>query len=148
VWRDGYITAASTPPEAAFGFVFDHSRITGASPDVRAFLGRPWRAYAQVTWLHTQMSAVVRPEGWHNWDRPEREKTTRYEEFDSSGDGAAAARRVGWAHPLSRSAVAAYTVRKVLGGTEGWNPRGVRAYPSAVRALDEPTPPPPGPVGQ
>jgi pectinesterase len=147
VWRDGYITAASTPPEVPYGFVFDNSRITGASPGVRAYLGRPWRGYAQVTWLRTQMSAVVRPQGWHNWDSPAREKTTRYEEFGSQGDGAAGA-RVGWAHPLTSSAAAAYTVTRVLSGADRWDPRAVRAYPSAVRALDEQTPAPPGPAGQ
>ncbi|MEO8481294.1 MAG: pectinesterase family protein [Acidobacteriota bacterium] len=147
-WRDGYITAASTPPESPFGFVFDNSRITGASPDVRTYLGRPWRGFARVTWLHTRMSGVVRPEGWHNWDSPERERTTRYEEFASEGDGASPAGRAVWAHPLTTSAAAAYSVTRVLGGPDRWDPRGVRAYSSATRALDDETPAAPGPAGR
>jgi pectinesterase len=146
-WRDGYITAASTPPEVPYGFVFDRSRITGETPEVRTYLGRPWRGYAQVTWLRTQMSTVVRPEGWHNWDRPEREKTTRYEEFESSAETPSAlAGRVAWAHPLTAAAAAAYTVTRVLGGVDGWDPRTVGAYPSAVRALDGAAPTAPGPA--
>ena len=31
------------------------------------------------------MSDVLRPEGWHNWNKPEREKTARYAEFHSTG---------------------------------------------------------------
>src|SRR6476620_12096646 len=46
VWRDGYVTAASTPAEQPHGFVFARGSITGASPEVRAYLGRPWRDFA------------------------------------------------------------------------------------------------------
>src|SRR3954468_1379335 len=73
--KDGYITAASTPDNQPFGFVFSHCKITGESSAVKTYLGRPWRAYSAVTFLNTEMSEVVRPEGWHNWNFPEREKT-------------------------------------------------------------------------
>ena len=43
----------------------------------RTYLGRPWRGYAQTSFIDMTMSEVVRPEGWHNWDKPEREKTVR-----------------------------------------------------------------------
>ncbi|HUL53302.1 MAG TPA: pectinesterase family protein, partial [Opitutaceae bacterium] len=80
---DGYITAASTPDAQPWGFVFADCRITGETPDVRTYLGRPWRDYAAVVFLNTEMSAVVRPEGWHNWNKPKAEKTARYAEFHS-----------------------------------------------------------------
>jgi pectinesterase len=32
--RNGYITAASTPAEQSFGFVFSHCKVTGESPEV------------------------------------------------------------------------------------------------------------------
>src|SRR6185436_18258150 len=50
--RDGYITAASTPADVAFGFVFSHATISGA-PNVKTYLGRPWRAHSSVTFLNT-----------------------------------------------------------------------------------------------
>jgi pectinesterase len=59
---NGYLTAASTPQDAAHGFVFAHGSITG-EPGVKTYLGRPWRAYAAVTFLQTEMSDLVRPEG-------------------------------------------------------------------------------------
>ena len=44
----GYITAASTEEDTPFGFVFSHCKID-AEPDVKTFLGRPWRAFAATT---------------------------------------------------------------------------------------------------
>jgi pectinesterase len=119
---DGYITAASTPPEQPHGFVFANGRITG-EPGAQAFLGRPWRDFAAVAFLNTTMSGVVRPEGWHNWDRPERERTVRYAEGGSTGDGATVARRVPWARQLSAADVRALSVAAVLGGADHWSPQ-------------------------
>lgn len=135
--RDGYITAASTPAEAAHGFVFAHGSITG-DPDVRTYLGRPWRDFAQVTFLDTDMSAAVRGAGWDNWDRPEREKTSRYREHASRGPGGDVSARVPWARQLSSHDAAALSPKAVLGGPDHWNPQAVTAHPSAVRALDSP----------
>src|SRR6185436_913335 len=98
--RDGYITAASTPDNQRFGFVFFHCKITGETPEIRTYLGRPWRAYASVTFLDTEMSAVVRERGWDNWRDPVREKTVRYTEFNSTGPGANLSGRVKWAQQL------------------------------------------------
>ncbi len=120
--RDGYITAASTPKEQPFGYVFSNCRITGQTPEVRTYLGRPWRDYAAVVFLNTQMSEVVRPEGWHNWGKPEREKTTRYAEYRSTGPGTGATKRAAWARPLTGQDAEGFTAAKVLAAQDGWNP--------------------------
>jgi pectinesterase len=120
--RDGYITAASTPEHAPFGFVFSHCKITGESPSVKTYLGRPWRPYASVVYLDTEMSEVVRPAGWDNWDQPEREKTVRYAEYDSRGPGANPRARVKWARQLTKAEAERINVRSVLAGDDGWNP--------------------------
>ena len=119
--RNGYITAASTPPEQRHGFVFANGRITG-EPDVRTYLGRPWRDFAHVAFINTTMSEVVRPEGWHNWDRPEREKTARYEEFGNTGPGATSRQRVRWARPITDTEAQTLSAAAVLRGADGWNP--------------------------
>jgi pectinesterase len=121
--RDGYITAASTPDNQPFGFVFSHCRITGESPEVKAYLGRPWRAFSAVTYLNTEMSNVVRTEGWHDWNFPEREKTVRYNEFNSAGPGANPKARVPWSRQLTKAEAKAITPERVLSGTDGWNPK-------------------------
>src|SRR5262245_10076357 len=119
--RNGYITAASTYDYQPFGFVFSHCRITG-EPDVKTYLGRPWRDYSNVVYLNTEMSDVVRPEGWQNWNLPAREKTARYSEFGSTGAGADSKARVPWSHQLTKKQAKAITIKNVLGGTDGWNP--------------------------
>jgi pectinesterase len=121
--RDGYITAASTPYDQPFGFVFSNCKITGVSPDVKIYLGRPWRAFSNVIFLRTEMAAVVRPEGWHNWNFPDRERTARYAEFESRGEGANPRARVLWSHQLSKAEVKRISVEKVLGGYDRWNPK-------------------------
>jgi pectinesterase len=124
---NGYITAASTPSSQSFGFVFADCQIWGDSPTVRTYLGRPWRANASAIFLHTTMSEVVRPAGWDNWRDPAREKTARYAEFASTGPGAQPAARVPWAHQLTADQAAAITPRKVLGGSDGWDPTAATA---------------------
>jgi pectinesterase len=118
---NGYITAASTPDEHPFGYVFSNCKITGEEK-AKTYLGRPWRDFAATVWLNTEMSDVVLPKGWHNWDKPHREKTTRYAEFNSAGSGAKVEERVEWARRLSREEAKTYTVEKVLSGADGWNP--------------------------
>jgi pectinesterase len=115
----GYITAASTREDMPFGFVFNRCRITGASPEVKTLLGRPWRANAATTFLNSEMSDVVKPEGWNNWGKPEREKTARYVEFESAGPGGAKDKRVPWSKQLSADEAKAVTKDAVLGG---WKP--------------------------
>lgn len=121
VLKTGYITAASTPKDQPHGFVFADGRITGAD-GVKTYLGRPWRDFARTVFLRTEMAECMRPEGWHNWNKPQAELTTFYAESGSTGPGASPATRVAWAKPLSDEQAAALTPEKVLGGADGWNP--------------------------
>ena len=119
---NGYITAASTPADQPYGFVFSHCTITGDKPDTRTFLGRPWRIHASTIFLNTEMSEVVRPEGWNDWRKPETHHTARYAEFNSTGPGGHPKPRVDWAKQLTQAEAAAITPEKVLGGADGWKP--------------------------
>ena len=119
--KDGYVTAASTPSGQAHGFVFADCKITAAE-GVKTYLGRPWRIFAQTIFLRTEMSDAVRPEGWHNWNKAEAEKTTNYGEYGSTGAGGAATARVSWAKALTADEAASLTATKVLAGSDGWNP--------------------------
>ncbi|UQZ35805.1 pectin esterase [Paenibacillus sp. PK3_47] len=117
----GYITAASTPEAAKFGYVFLDCRITGGAGVSEVYLGRPWRDYAHVAFIRTSMDASVTGEGWHNWGQPGREETSRYEEFASSGPGAHPEARVSWSRQLTPEEAAGYRVLTVL---DGWHPEG------------------------
>jgi pectinesterase len=127
--KGGYITAASTPDTQEFGYVFSHCKITG-EPGVKTFLGRPWRIYAATVFLNTEMSDVVRPEGWNNWGKKAAEKTVRYAEFYNTGHGASSDTRVPWIKQLSKRQAKAFTARNVLRGNDNWNPLTVRRRPS------------------
>lgn len=118
---NGYITAASTPAGQPFGFVFSECTITG-EPGAQTYLGRPWRAYASVAFLNTSMSEVVRQEGWHNWGKPECERTVRFAEWQSSGPGAHPQHRAAWARQLSDAEARVFTLENVLAGGDGWDP--------------------------
>ncbi len=120
--KNGYITAASTYDYHPYGFVFSNCKITGESADVKTYLGRPWRDYSAVIYLNTEMSDVVRPVGWHNWDLPAREKTSRYAEFNSKGAGANSKARVSWSRQLPKSEAKKITAKSVLSGDDGWLP--------------------------
>ncbi len=111
---NGYITAASTPQDQPFGFVFSHCTVDGA-PGVKTFLGRPWRPYASVTWLNCTLSDVIRREGWNDWKKPEAHRTARYAEFNSTGPGANPAVRAGWTKQLTPAEAKKITREKVLG---------------------------------
>jgi pectinesterase len=112
--RDGYITAASTPQDQPFGFVFSHCQITG-EPDVKTYLGRPWRIYASTVYLNCEMSDLVRPEGWNDWKKPETHQTARYAEFGNIGPGAATSVRVPWAGQLTADQANQITAAEVFG---------------------------------
>jgi pectinesterase len=119
--KDGYITAASTPDTNQFGYVFNQCELSGA-PGAKTYLGRPWRDFAATIFLNTKMDEVVRPVGWHNWGKVEKEKTTRYAEFGSTGVGANPSARVAWAKQLTAAEARQITVGKVLSGADNWNP--------------------------
>ncbi|MFO3704511.1 pectinesterase family protein [Xanthomonas codiaei] len=116
---DGYLTAASTPQEAARGFVFRNARVTAASGVSRVFLGRPWRPYASVSFIGSQLGKHIVPEGWNNWGNAANEATARYSDYQSSGDGANPSRRVKWSRQLTAAQAAALDRNTILGN---WRP--------------------------
>lgn len=117
----GYITAASTPEGAPFGYVFLDCEITGGQGVSEVYLGRPWRPYAHVAFIRTVIDSSIIGEGWHNWGQPDREETSRYEEYGSSGPGANPEARAAWSRQLIPQEAAEYRVLTVL---DGWHPEG------------------------
>lgn len=122
--RPGYLTAQSrTAPEQTTGYVFDHSRITAEDWGEKPFyLGRPWRTYSRVVYLHTEMPASLSPQGWMEWpaNTPD-PHTTFYAEFDSTGPGAQPAARVPWSHQLTAKEAAAFAPKVFLAGQDHWD---------------------------
>lgn len=72
--KDSYITAASTPQNLAYGYIFNNCNITMAEGISNVYLGRPWRAYAMTLFMNCTMPEGINTSGWDNWRNPENEK--------------------------------------------------------------------------
>jgi pectinesterase len=118
---NGFITAASTSPKYLYGYVFDHCTLKSDAPPRTVYLGRPWRDYARVIFMHCDIGAHIKPEGWHNWDLPLREKTVTYREYGNTGEGSCG-KRVLWSHDLSDDEASDISVHTVFSGNDGWDP--------------------------
>ncbi|WPO89393.1 pectinesterase family protein [Chryseobacterium indologenes] len=116
-----YVTAASTPQENEFGFVFINSKIIGNAKENSVYLGRPWRPFAKTVYIDCEINSTIKPEGWHNWSKPDAEKTTFYAEFNSKGSGAHISKRVPWSHQLTKGERKKYTTEIILKGNDRWN---------------------------
>jgi Pectin methylesterase len=114
---NSYVTAASTNQGKRYGFVFNECKLTAAEGVNKAYLGRPWRDYARVVYIHCNIGKHIAPAGWVNWDKTSRDKTAYYAEFENSGEGAATSQRVAWSHQLTKKEVIEYTKEKVLAAT-------------------------------
>jgi len=119
--KNSYITAASTPQNIAYGYIFNRCNITLAEGVSSVNLGRPWRPYAMTLFMNCRLPEGINPAGWHNWGKIENETTARYMEYNNSGAGAATVQRVKWAKILTTEEAAEYTLEKVMKGCDEWN---------------------------
>ncbi len=115
----GYVTAASTPEESKFGYVFINCKLTADSQPGSVVLGRPWRPFAKAVFIQCNMGEHIKPEGWNNWGKAENEKTAYYAEYKSTGKGGDAGKRYPWSHQLTDEEAKQYTLSNVLGD---WKP--------------------------
>jgi pectin methylesterase-like acyl-CoA thioesterase len=102
---DSYITAASTPADVEYGYVFNHCRLIADEGVTKVYLGRPWRPYAYTLFMNCTMGSHIVPAGWENWRNPDNEKTARYAEYNNSGDGADTKQRVAWSRQMTKKEV-------------------------------------------
>ena len=120
--RNSYVTAASTPKEAKYGYVFKHCKLT-ADPGVdKVYLGRPWRPYAYTLFIECELGKHIVPAGWHNWGKQSNEETARYMEYKNTGEGANVSERVAWSKQLTKKEAEAVTVDAIFGTQSNWNP--------------------------
>ncbi|KAG9126738.1 hypothetical protein FRC07_002145 [Ceratobasidium sp. 392] len=125
-WKGTNLTDA---PGNHYGVYVANSRII-RSPDANAttitdgkcFLGRPWNDLATTVYLNTSMDASVAAQGFTPWGgaRPTILNTTFYAEYNSTGPGFNASKRLPAEHILVSTETTDFTVEKVFGGRPAW----------------------------
>lgn len=117
--KNSHVTAASTPVSKKYGYIFNDCVLTGDSSLHMVSLGRPWRPYAAVVYMHCYIGQHIKPEGWSNWNNTDNYKTVRYAEYKNYGPSSEASARVNWARQLNEGEAKTYTLKSVF---TDWNP--------------------------
>jgi len=112
---NSYITAANTPKDKKFGFIFIDCKVMADSSVNKLFLGRPWRAFAKTVFIRCALPKQITAAGWDNWNNPENEKTTYYAEYMNTGDGANSKSRVPWSFQLTDQQAKEYSLENIFG---------------------------------
>ena len=118
---NSYVTAASTPADADYGYIFNNCRLIAKAGVNKVFLGRPWRDYGYTLFMNCDLGAHISPEGWHHWEK-HREQTARYLEYNNHGAGAQTQKRVPWSRQLTKKEAQQITPAKVFVRQDNWNP--------------------------
>jgi pectinesterase len=113
--KNSHVTAASTPEGHRFGFVFSDCVLTGDTSVHNASLGRPWRPYACVDYIHCYIDRHIRREGWSTWNNTDSYKMSRFSEYKNYGPGADTTARLDWTHQLTDAQAAEVTEKDVFG---------------------------------
>ena len=119
--RNSYVTAASTPKDVKYGYVFNNCRLTADPGVTKVYLGRPWRDYGYTLFMNCELGAHIRPEGWHPWQK-ERMNTARYLEYNNRGEGASTEGRAAWSRRLTKKEAAEVTLQNVFTIRDTWTP--------------------------
>ena len=118
---NSYITAASTPQDVDFGYVFSNCKLTADEGIEKVYLGRPWRDYGYTLFMNCTLGSHIRPEGWHHWQE-NRKETARYWEYNNDGEGSDTSKRASWAGQLTKEEAGKITPATVFSFGTSWNP--------------------------
>lgn len=124
---NSYVTAAATPPNQEFGYVFFNCELIAKDGVDKVYLGRPWRSYAKTVFINSTLGEHIVEKGWDPWTGdqmfPQKEKTTYYAEYQSKGKGASPKTRVAWSHQLTKNELKKYTIESIFSGNQNdWKP--------------------------
>ncbi len=117
---NSYITAASTPADQPYGYIFNKCRLIASEGVSKVYLGRPWRPYAYTLFMNCEMGSQIIPAGWFNWNNTANENTARYSEYNNTGAGSGTMSRVSWSHQLSRKDASRITPSTVFKQETNW----------------------------
>jgi polygalacturonase len=122
---EGFITAQSKVyPRQDSGYVLYKSKLTAEPGVTSVYLGRPWRPYATVAYIDTEMGNHIQPAGWREWHPGETHslETAFYAEFNSTGPGAQHEQRDPHTHFLTPEEAKQFEPSVFLRGSDNWDP--------------------------
>ncbi|KAI9185540.1 hypothetical protein LWI28_008222 [Acer negundo] len=106
------------------------------NPNVKTYLGRPWKKFSRTVIMQTYLDAFIDPKGWLMFDARSDLAALYYAEYGDSGNGSFTSGRVNWSgyHILTNpDDVQSFTVEKFISGSE-WLPKlGVPFIPGLIR---------------
>ncbi|XP_021806187.1 putative pectinesterase/pectinesterase inhibitor 28 [Prunus avium] len=102
----------------------------------KAYLGRPWKDFARVVVMHSQIDEAIQPEGWIEWAGSMFHKTCFFGEYGNRGPRADMAQRVKWPSikKLTANQAATFTPAKLFEGDRWIKPSGVPYVSGMVSA--------------
>ncbi|KAE9351980.1 hypothetical protein PR003_g4634 [Phytophthora rubi] len=83
-------------------YVFNNARVSGTGAPGSAYLGRPWKPYARVVWQNSELSDIINPKGWQNWNGDNNTANVYFKKYNNRGAGAATNQRVGFSGALTQ----------------------------------------------
>ena len=120
---NSFVTAASTPQDVKYGYVFNRCKLIADDGVNKAYLGRPWRPYAHTLFMNCEIGKHIIPQGWQNWGNKANEQTARYQEYNNTGEGANVKERAPWSRQLTKKEAALITIEEVFKTDNEWIPR-------------------------
>nr|XP_043623936.1 pectinesterase/pectinesterase inhibitor PPE8B-like [Erigeron canadensis] len=120
----------SVEPELLAQFNNSNSNTNNSSTNIPGtYLGRPWKQYSRTVVMQSYISALIRPQGWLEWNGDFALDTLYYAEYMNYGPGAALGDRVRWPglHAINDSSQAKnFTVAQFLLGNSWLPSTGVK----------------------
>ncbi|RDX71414.1 Pectinesterase QRT1, partial [Mucuna pruriens] len=80
------------------------------------YLGRAWGNYSRIIYSNCYMDGIISPEGWSNWNHPERKKTAVFAEYQCRGKGADRRYRVPWSKSFSYQEAMPFLYKSFIDG--------------------------------
>lgn len=125
----GFLTAQGKYlPGMQSTFVFNRCHATAEPGVTNVYLGRPWRPYASVVFLNTELGTHIVPAGWREWHPGETHylDTAFFAEYHSTGPGANPTTREPKSHQLTAQEAKQYETDRFLAGQDHWNPKELK----------------------
>ncbi|XLU63228.1 hypothetical protein S245_022437 [Arachis hypogaea] len=97
------------------GFSFVGCKIRGSGS---VYLGRAWGNYSRIIYSNCYMDDIINPQGWSEWNHPERKRTAVFGEYKNMGRGADRRERVPWSKSFNYQQARPFLDKSFINGDQ------------------------------